>query len=315
MATIPEYTPLEIYAAPATARRGLWRLVLGIVLILVIWFAWTVVVMSGFVVYRMASGVPIPQALDSLGVLIQAGGPVSVLFQLATFVGIWPGIYLVVWGLHDQRFGTLFSPEARIRWADFGGGILLAAVFSAATVAFALVTVGLPERTAIPVSAWLVAIAPLAVLVFLQASGEELIFRGYMLQQLAARFRSPAVWAGIPAVLFGLAHYSGGAALGIGWHYVLVTAIFGLAAAALVWRTGSLAAAMGLHTGMNLFAIAGMGVEGVLEGSQLFLYEASTAGTLFAIDGVATFLILLFVLSPFCPFGPRRILAAQQEPG
>lgn len=299
-------TPLELYAAPAAARPGLWRLIVGIVLILAGWFLWTVLVMSAYVVYQIAAGLPVNVALESLGRLVGAAGPVGVLFQLATFAGIWPAAWVVVRLLHGQRFGTLFSPEARLRWGEFGGGLMLAAAFSAATLTFALVVVGLPERTDLPAAGWLMALGPLALLIFLQASGEELVFRGYMLQQLALRWRSPLVWAGVPAALFGLAHYTGGTALGIGWHYVVVTAVFGLAAAALVWRTGSLAAAMGLHTGMNLFAVAGVGVSGVLEGTQLFLYDAAAARVLFTADGVATALILLFVLSPLCPFGPRR---------
>jgi membrane protease YdiL (CAAX protease family) len=307
----PGGSPLERYVAPAAGRSGFWRVIVGIVLILVTWFAWTVVVMSVYVLWQIASGMPVRPALQSLGDMIEAGGPVSVLFQLATFAGIWPGIYIVVRGLHDQPFGTLFSPEARIRWGEFGGGLLLAAAFSAATLVLALVVVGIPERTALAPSTWLVAMIPLVPLVFLQASGEEMIFRGYLLQQLALRLRTPLVWAVVPAVLFGFAHYSGGTALGIGWHYVLVTATFGLAAAALVWRTGSLAAAMGLHTGMNVFAISGIGVKGVLEGNQLWLYEPGEAAALFTVDGIATFLILIFILSPLCPFGPRRAVARE----
>lgn len=302
-------TPLEQYVAPAVAGRGLWRLVGGVVLILVGWFLWTVVVMSGFVIYRLAGGTPMGQALEALGGLIQAGGAASVLFQLATFAGIWPACWAVVRLLHGQRFATLFSPEGGIRWRDFAGGVALALAFAAATVVVALVVVGVPARTEISATTWLAALAPLAVLIFLQASGEELIFRGYMLQQLAARFRTPLIWAGVPALLFGLAHFSGGSELGIGWHYVVVTVAFGLTAAALVWRTGSLAAAMGLHTGMNMFAIAFLGVEGVLEGTQLFLYDEAEAVVLFTIDGVATLVILAFVLSPLCPFGPRRVAA------
>lgn len=308
-------TPLELYVARSGAPSGLgslWRVLLGVLVILVGWFLWTVVVMIAFVIYQIASGVPVNVALESLGRLVGAAGPVGVLFQLATFAGIWPATWAALRLLHAQPFGTLFSPERRIRWRDFGGGLLLAAAFSALTIAVALVAVGMPARTELSAGAWLAALAPLAVLVFLQASGEELIFRGYLLQQLAARFRTPVIWAAVPAILFGFAHYSGGTQLGIGWHYVVVTALFGITAAALVWRTGSLAAAMGLHTGMNLLAIGGMGVEGVLEGTQLFVYGRDSAALLFSIDGVATALILAFVLSPLCPFGPREVPA--QEP-
>ncbi len=298
-------TPLEVYAAPGTARPGLWRLAVGIVVILVGWLGWTVVVMAGFVLYKLAGGLGVVEALTALTAFLDTTSPASVIFQLATFAGIWPATWAALKLLHGQPFGTLFSPEGRMRWGDFGRGVMLAAGFWVITMVVGLAVVGMPTRTDLPLSTWLLAFAPLAVMVFVQASGEELVFRGYILQQLAARWRNPLIWAALPAFLFGLAHYSSGAELGIGWHYVAVTLLFGLAAAALVWRTGSLAAAMGLHTGMNLFSLSGVGLKGIIEGTQLFLYDASGAKILFVVDGAATLCILLFVLSPLCPFRSR----------
>ncbi|MFQ5567011.1 MAG: lysostaphin resistance A-like protein, partial [Paracoccaceae bacterium] len=287
-------TPLDFYAAPSTARPGLWRLFVGIGLIAIGWIAWTIMVMVAFVLYKLASGLGVQEALAALTAFIGTTSPASVIFQLATFIGIWPATWAVWEYLHDQPFGTLFSPEARMRWGDFGRGLVLAAGFWVITMVVGLAIVGIPARTDLALDAWAMAFAPLAIMVFFQASAEELIFRGYILQQLAARWRSPLIWAALPAFLFGLAHYSSGSELGIGWHYVAVTLLFGLAAAALVWRTGSLAAAMGLHTGMNLFSLSGVGLEGVIEGTQLFLYDASGAKILFAADGLATLAILLF---------------------
>ena len=300
-------TPLEFYAAPGTARRGLWRLCVGIVLIVAGWLGWTVVVMSGFVLYKLAGGLGIREALSALGQFIGTTSPASVIFQLATFAGIWPATWAALKLLHGQPFGTLLSPEGRMRWGDFGRGLALAAGFWVLTMVVGLAVVGMPTRTDLPLSAWLVAFAPLAVMVFLQASGEELIFRGYILQQLAARWRNPLIWAALPAFLFGLAHYSSGSELGLGWHYVAVTLLFGLAAAALVWRTGSIAAAMGLHTGMNLFSLSTVGLGEIIGGTQLFLYDASEAELLFVVDGVSTLAVLLFVLSPLCPIRARAL--------
>ena len=94
---------------------------------------------------------------------------------------------------------------------------------------------------------------------------------------------------------------------GVWWPGVAAIGVAGLGAAALVWRTGSVAAAMGLHTGMNLFSVSGVGLEGVSEGTQMFLYDAAGAEILFVTDGVATLAILLFVLSPLCPFRARTL--------
>jgi len=291
-------------------RLGLWRLFLGIVVILAGWLSWTILLFIGFVLFKLYGGLGIRESLGAMQTFIESSSPASVTFQLATFIGIWPAIWLALKFLHRQSFGTLFSPESGIRWGDFGRGIALAAGFWCVSMLIGSAIAGLPERTDLPLATWAAALAPLAVMVFLQASAEEMIFRGYILQQLAARWRTPLIWGVLPALLFGLAHYSSGSKLGVGWEYVAVTLLFGLSAAALVWRTGSLAAAMGLHTGMNVISLSATGLEGVVEGTQLYLYDASGAKALFLADGLSTLALLLFVLSPLCPLRARDLTRA-----
>ncbi|MGR3716623.1 MAG: hypothetical protein ACU0B1_07765, partial [Thermohalobaculum sp.] len=143
-------TPLEVYAAPGSARPGLWRLAAGIVVILVGWLGWTVVVMAAFVLYKLAAGLGVVEALTALTAFLDTTSPASVIFQLATFAGIWPATWAALKLLHGQPFGTLFSPEGRMRWGDFGRGVMLAAGFWVITMAFGLAVVGVPERTDLP---------------------------------------------------------------------------------------------------------------------------------------------------------------------
>jgi len=299
-------TPLETFAAAGSARSGFWRVILGLVLIVAGWLVWTVVVMAGFVLWRIGSGDPVPVALEALRAFVTSKSPDSVMFQLATFAGIWPATWVTLRLLHRQKLGTLISPEGRMRWGEFAGGAGIAVGFWVVTITIGVAVVGAPMRTELPLGTWAAAFLPLAVLVFLQASAEELVFRGYLLQQLYLRWRNPVLWAALPGFLFGAAHYSNGAALGAGLHYVAVTVLFGLAAAALVWRTGSLAAAMGLHTALNIFSLSGIGLENVIEGTQLYVYDGSLARVLLAADGISTLAILIFVLSPLCPFRGRE---------
>ncbi|WP_338153259.1 CPBP family intramembrane glutamic endopeptidase [Pseudophaeobacter leonis] len=57
---------------------------------------------------------------------------------------------------------------------------------------------------------WL-GLLPLSLLaVLVQVSAEEVVFRGYLQQALAARFKSPVIWLVAPSALFGLAHYMPG---------------------------------------------------------------------------------------------------------
>ena len=62
---------------------------------------------------------------------------------------------------------------------------------------------GMPPEVARlrPLGEWLMGLAPALVLILWQVSAEEVAFRGYLLQQLRARVRSPLVWAVLPAFL------------------------------------------------------------------------------------------------------------------
>uniref|UniRef100_UPI0039E68891 CPBP family intramembrane glutamic endopeptidase n=1 Tax=Phaeovulum sp. TaxID=2934796 RepID=UPI0039E68891 len=148
-------------------------------------------------------------------------------------------------------------------------------------------------RTALPISALWIVLLPLSasdpnvgrhlnlgqLLVWLplalpgllvQTGSEELLFRGYLQQQLAARFHSPLVWAVLPSLLFGALHY---APAEFGPNALLMTAwatLFGLFAADLTARTGSLGAAMGFHFATNFAAVFLVGLYGNLDGLALF---------------------------------------------
>ncbi|HBS98322.1 MAG TPA: CPBP family intramembrane metalloprotease, partial [Citreicella sp.] len=93
---------------------------------------------------------------------------------------------------------------------------------------------GLPPVT------WL-ALLPLTLLALLvQTGSEEILFRGYLQSQLAARLPWPAVWLVLPSALFALGHhapaiYGANAGLVTLWAFV-----FGLAMADLTARSGTL---------------------------------------------------------------------------
>jgi hypothetical protein len=79
--------------------------------------------------------------------------------------------------------------------------------------------------------------------------------------------------------------------------YALATGCFGLSAAVLVWRTGGLSAAIGLHTGLNLASLTIAGAPGPLSGLQLYTYVAGQGGGLLAVDVAASAVLLGWTLS------------------
>ena len=105
------------------------------------------------------------------------------------------------------------------------------------------------------VTMWL-GFAVIAVpLVYFQSSAEELLFRGLILQHMAARFGAFWAWALAPSLLFGLLHWQPDGYGPGAWMVLCVTGVTGLAFALVTAATGNLGLAMGLHFGLNVFAL------------------------------------------------------------
>jgi len=309
MDVTPGSEAFEAYVEPARARAELWRLLPGMVIILGLWLFWTVLVLVLYTIVKAAAGAPSNLVFDRMVKLVEGQSPEQIAWVLATFIGVWPALWLVLSGLHGRSFASLFSAAGSVSAAGFGVGLALAAGFFAISLGVAILLDGPPQATGIDMSTWALWIVPIALLVIGQASAEEAVFRGYLLQQLAARFSNPLIWGVGPSSLFGFLHFSGSLPGITPYLYVTATFLFGLAAAVLVWRSGGLAMAMGLHTGINLLGLGVVGLEGVMAGAQIWRFPMENAERLMLGDALATLLLLLFVLSPACPI----ILASGRE--
>jgi len=114
---------------------------------------------------------------------------------------------------------------------------------------------------------------PLAIPALLvQTSAEELVFRGYMQSQLAARFANPRIWIMVPSLAFGLLHYDPVINGDNAWPVVLWATLFGVAAADLTARTGTIGAALALHFVNNFFAIFLVAPSGYFDGLALYTF-------------------------------------------
>ncbi len=120
---------------------------------------------------------------------------------------------------------------------------------------------------------WLALLLPALVALLIQTGAEELLYRGYIQSQLAARFSHPLVWMGLPSALFAAVHWDNGATPIESAQYTIWAFLFGLAAADLTARTGNLGAALGLHLANNAFAFLLFAeVEGPDSGLALALF-------------------------------------------
>jgi hypothetical protein len=302
----PASHPFRAYVAPAAAgRTALWRLAAGLVVVLAVWFGWTTIVFAAHAALLAAAGVPGDLAIARTEGLLAGGSPRAVALVLLTFAGLWAGLALALGLLHGRGVAGVLAAPGRFQWGEMAAGAAMAAAFFALSTAIGLAVAGVPERSDLAPAVWLGWLPVIGLLVLMQAGAEEALFRGYLVQGLAARGLPAIVWGGAPALLFGVLHQTGGLPGASGALYPVATAIFAVAATVLVWRTGSLAAAIGLHAGVNVLGLGVLGVEGVVSGAQLWTWDGAEAAGLLAGDTVASLLLLAFVVSPFCPVGAR----------
>ena len=295
--------PFQRWIDLARPRAQLWRTAIGSVLVVAAWLAWTVIfgllAVGGGLISREALGAAMGQSGARLTYL-DAVMAMGVL--LATFWGLWIGVWLVTRLLHRRGLSTVFAHDGRIRLDQFVIGMALAAGYLALSLGATWVSGAPPARSNLPIEHWLLAFAPLVVLIFFQTAGEELFFRGYLTQQLAARIPHPLVWGLLPSLAFGLAHTAnGGGDAQFAIYYVAVATLLGLVMTAMVWRTGGLAAAMGFHLMNNIGAMLLVGIAGVTPPISLFVMDYSTMIGSASTDMLVLGLLLAFVLSPFAP--------------
>jgi hypothetical protein len=118
----------------------------------------------------------------------------------------------------------------------------------------------------LPVSIWAL-LLPLTLLgLVVQTGAEEVLFRGYMQSQLAARFRSPIAWLRDPKPAVRDRALRSHAAGDNAWLVVGVGRDVRSSAADLTARTGSIGAAWGFHFANNTVAIAILSTGGTITG-------------------------------------------------
>lgn len=253
------YAPHEAFVAPARSKAALWRLALGI---------------FGTGAFYMVAGSALFVAFAGLGggapgaAWEELGTPMATLGLLLGFGFMVVGCFAAARLLHGRGFFSLLGPRGRF-WATFR--LALVAILAVEFVIFALPPYVMPDLApGLALPRWLLLLPLSLTALFVQVVAEEIFFRGYIQQQLAARFANPLIWMVLPSALFAFGHYDpqgmgGNALMVVAWSFT-----FGLVAADLTARTGSLGAATALHFANNAFGILLVSPPGPLSGLALY---------------------------------------------
>ncbi len=289
-----------------TPRWRWWRPLLGL---LALGFG---VVFGGVVITLLAVIAVTATGASGDSVTEDALNPDTVLGLLANnliLAMIIPAAVLVVLVVHQERPGLLASVTSRVRW-----GLLARLAPLALAVVLAFYGLGLlvPGATgtdgSAPTTTTLVGLLAVILLTTpLQATAEEVGFRGYITQAVSSWFARPgvgiAMGGAVSAVCFALAH-------GVQDPWLFADRLcFGIVASWLAWRTGGLEASVALHTANNLVSLVVSAATGTLSDS---LTASSLDWRLAALDVamMVVFAVLVDRLVRRRPVATRRVLSA-----
>ncbi|MGH1463822.1 MAG: lysostaphin resistance A-like protein [Cognatishimia sp.] len=240
-----QYAPHETLIQAARASSSLPRLLAGVVMLFLSIGAFNLGL--GQIILGTQHGEVL---ISEMG---QGSTPRGVLIVLFSFLTSVAALWVVLRVMHQRGLRSLLGPLPLV-YKDFFRVLRFGLVMVAVILILPLPEAMRPHFN-LSFAQWLPWLMFGLAAVLVQVSTEELIFRGYLQSQLAARSSHPFVWMVLPSLLFGFLHYSpdtyGENALLI----VIWSMAFGCAAADLTARTGSLGPAIALHFVNNVSAI------------------------------------------------------------
>lgn len=265
MLIIPAF---EAFIAPARDDCALWRTITTFLLGLLVYIFWTAIVLICVAVFFMDDFGVTFSMVSLISGLERGDTPFYMAALLATFIPM-AGAAMLMATIHDRSPLGLFGIRKNfIRNFVFTAAIILA--LNLILLAYDR-TMGADDLTSnLPTAEWATYLVWALPLLLIQITAEELVFRGFLLQQLAARFKNPIWWMVLPSVLFGLGHIDPTIDPTLAVIVVVATTMFGIIAVDLTRITGNLGAAMGLHFANNFLAMMVIATPDKMSGLSLF---------------------------------------------
>ena len=261
------YAPHEQLVGPGRAHSQLWRLLVGLLSIGLFVFALNTLLL----------GVMAGTGSDAWAESVLTGNsPAAMYILLGSFGIVTLAVALAAQQLQRRSLSSIIGPMQQTV-SQFWSVMRILLILWVVVLILPPYDMGAPLESNLPLGTWLI-LLPLSLLaVLVQVSAEEILFRGYIQQALAARFRSPLIWMVLPSALFALGHYVPSEA---GENAMLIAAwsgVFGLLMADLTARSGTLGPAIALHLFNNMIALLFISLPDSLNGLSLFLvpYEMS----------------------------------------
>lgn len=242
-----------LLAPRGDAKKGLWVWLFSLLSIVVLHHYFGLLLSVGIDIFRLGFVLEVLNAAttDELAGFDRQEILIGLIYRFAAIAAVFPAIWLT-FQILELNTAKVVAPDRRIRWLHIVYMSFVPIGFSIIVSAAGTVFLGLEFPIAWSGRAeWLLVFCALPIIV-IQATTEELIFRGYLVHLVGGITRS--WWIIFLAVsgAFFVIHLFNPNVRSFGWEAVVDYLVAALLLTALAIRTGRLEYSIGLHIGINV---------------------------------------------------------------
>lgn len=188
----------------AKPSNPFWKYILGFFITIIAMFMGQIPYAIAIAVKVMTSGETLPTTEE--GMLRYLDLNLGLFLLLLSFAVGLLGLFIIVRSLHNQKFRQIITSRQKVDWRRFFFAFVVWGIFSAgSTLLFYFLE---PKNYVLQFNLvpFLILAAIAIVMIPLQTSFEELLFRGYLMQGIGVAVKNKWLPLVITSVLFGVLH-------------------------------------------------------------------------------------------------------------
>jgi len=196
------------------------------------------------------------------------------LLTLAGYVASFITLYLCIRFIHHRNFLSLITVKLRINWKRvLKGAGLWFAILGLFTIISLLIDPRSYQFTFNPSTFGILIIISLITFP-IQASFEEIFFRGYLMQAFGLLSKKPIIPLLTTSIIFGILHVSNGNNMTLSGFPVIEATIIGLMLGIITLGENSIETAVGIHIMNNLYVALIVSTQGSVLGNVPSVFTA-----------------------------------------
>ena len=228
-----------------------WRYLVGVIVIFVAWQIVGMIPLLVFLGIEMVNGAALTTDISAMAELL--GNNLFLFLMLISFAVGLVGVIMSSKYLHKQSFIHLTTARKKIDWSRFWFIFIVWGIFSVGSTILSYYFSTDDYVYALNVKPFVILCVIVVVLIPLQTSFEEYLFRGYLMQGLAVTFKNRWLPLIITSVGFGLLHGLNPEVDKLGPIMMVFYIGTGLVLGIMTLMDDGLELALGFHAANNMF--------------------------------------------------------------